>query len=248
MNKKVRFLSVAASMALAASLGTPALAANSGAVPVTGGTDVYAGVTTNQDASKTNLKVTVPTLFSFVVVGSSDGAGKGVAVNGDNLLLPNVKVDAAGNVSTVGQSQLYFTNYSTKVDTSAVGGTTYDGLAVEVTGAVSTAGTSSQWEYSSTVPTENQADAYKYYMTLNTKPFNQGKTDGSYACETPVKLGKPNVSKAEHVGTDNTALEGVTQAVNISVQVGGKTGDYGTGAPSAKVGTIVWTVAASTAP
>lgn len=240
MNKKVKFLSVAASMALAASLGTPALAAGGGIVPVTGGTDVYAGVTTNDKASKTNLKVTVPTLFSFVVVGSAE-AGSGVAVTGENLLLPNVKVDASGNVSTVGQSQLTFTNYST-----VVGGGSYAGLEVEVTGAVSTAGASGKWTYVTSAPGDTTGDAYKYYMTLDGQGFNQSQTDGSYASAAKVTLTKPDVTGAEHVGTDNTALVGVTKAVNIGVQVGGKTGDYGiTGnEASAKVGTIVWTVTA----
>lgn len=243
MNKKVRFLSVAASMALAASLGTPALAANSGAVPVTGGTDVYAGVTTKQDASNTNLKVTVPTLFSFVVAtaAESDNTGKVISVDKGTLLLPNVKVDAAGKVSTVGQSQLYFTNYSTVVKATTG---SYEGLAVNVKGAVSTAGTSSKWTYDTTA-----AEAYQYNLTLNStdgtnNKFDQLQDDGSYACATAVLVGAPTVDGVEDVDANKTALVGKTEAVSIGVNVGGTTTNYTKDEASAKVGTIVWTITA----
>lgn len=237
MSKKVKFLSVAASMALAASLGTTAFAANVGAVPVTGGTDVYAGVTTDADASNTNLKVTVPTLFSFVVAKAAEG-NQGTAISAENgtLLLPNVKVDGNGKVSTVGQSQLYFTNYSTVVKANSG---TYVGLAVNVTGAVSTAGTSSAWTYAT-----SPSKAHEYSLTLNNNPFDQLQDDGSYACATAVPVNAPDVTEKADVAADNTALVGKTQAVNIGVNVGGTTDDYNTNEASAKVGTIVWTITA----
>lgn len=238
MSKKVKFLSVAASMALAASLGTTAFAASPGAVPVSGGTDVYAGVTTDATASNTNLKVTVPTLFSFVVATSaeSDNTANAISVDKGTLLLPNVKVDAAGKVSTVGQSQLYFTNYSTVV--KATSGT-YEGLPVNVTGAVSAAGTSSAWTYATDLTTHHQ-----YNLTLNDQPFNQLQDDGSYSCATAVPLAAPTVNSAADVAADNTALVGNTEAVSIGVNVGGTTNDYTSNEASAKVGTIVWTITA----
>lgn len=242
MNKKVRFLSVAASMALAASLGTSALAANPGAVPVTGGTDVYAGVTKETNASNTNLKVTVPTLFSFVVATAADSKeGNEISVENGTLLLPNVKVDAAGKVSTVGQSQLYFTNYSTVVTKSS-----QQGLKVNVNGAVSTAGTSSAWTYSTELTKDHQ-----YNLTLAKSgevgvAFDQLQDDGSYACATPVTLEAPKVDSAADLAADKTALVGNTQAVDIGVNVGGDTTNYeGANEASAKVGTIVWTITAT---
>lgn len=234
MNKKVRFLSVAASMALAASLGTPALAAGPGVVPVTGGTDVYAGVTDSATASNTNLKVTVPTLFSFVVAHSAESKeDTTISVSNGTLLLPNVKVDDAGKVSTVGQSQLYFTNYSTYVKD-----TTYQGKAVNVTGAV-VADASSTWTYAT-----NLTEDHQYNLTLGGNMFNQPQADGSYACLTPVALDAPAVSAAGDVAADNTARVGTTKAVEIGVNVGGTTDDYTGNEASAKVGTIVWTITA----
>lgn len=239
MNKKVKFLSVAASMALAASLGTPALAENVGAVPVYGGTDVYAGVTTHVDAPYTNLKVTVPTLFSFVVATAADTEGtKAISVSDGNLLIPNVKVDDNGKVSTVGQSQMYFTNYSTKVTSAS-----HEGLGVDVNGMVVT-DAGSKWVYT---PTAKPTEAFTYNLTLGGSAFNVPMGDGNYACAKSVSLAAPDVStEADVTTTDKTAKVGKTQVVEIGVNVGGTTNDYtSNAAASAKVGTIVWTITAT---
>lgn len=237
MNKKVKFLSVAASMALAASLGTPALAENVGAVPVYGGTDVYAGVTDSATASTTNLKVTVPTLFSFVVAPSAENKGMGdtsISVDNGTLLLPNVQVDTNGNVSTVGQSQLTFTNYSTHVHNS-----TYEGKGVNINGMVVT-DASSNWKYS---PAETLSTAYTYNLTMEGSKFNVPMGDGNYGCAQSVSLDAPDVSDENDVNTtDKTALVGKAKVVKLGVNVGGTTDDYSGKEASAKVGTIVWTI------
>lgn len=277
MNKKVKFLSVVTTLAMAASMGATAFATSAGQVgsgdgtiggtlPADQGTEVWAGVAV--DAPDMRIKVTVPTLFAFVVNGTIDAGAATAEQNptADNggLLLPNVKVEnakmagataAAGDsydITTSGEETMLFENFSTQYN-----GTNYDGLEVKVTGTIRNEGTEASrngWSHVGSKPsTTKGADYKKYQLTVTDLEGNGGafvsRVDGSFAMEKPITLEAPNTL---YDGTDygnldtttNLAATGAVVEAKFGVAVGGVRSDYNKIENSAKIGTISWDVSA----
>ena len=257
MNKKMKLVSVAAAMAMAASMSVSAFAAAptpdstvGGAVPTDNGTEVWAGVAV--DNPDMRIKVTVPTLFAFVVNGSVDateGAKAVTAANG-GLLLPNVKVEnvqgtgGAGDtydLTTTGDSALTFDNYSTYYSSDD---SDYRGLAVKLSGSIKNE-TGGSWTHIATKPSETATqDLKKYRLSVNGQQFTAVNDDGSFGMATPIDLNAPeNVSNTGNLdGTTKLAKVPTSVEAEFGVEVGGTRGDYQTAENSAKVGTIVWKV------
>lgn len=257
MNKKMKLVSVAAAMAMAASMSVSAFAAappaNStvgGAVSTDNGTEVWAGVAV--DNPDMRIKVTVPTLFAFVVNGSVDateGAKAVTAANG-GLLLPNVKVEnvqgagGAGStydLTTTGDSALTFDNYSTYYSSDD---SDYRGLAVKLSGSIKNE-TGGSWTHIATKPSETATqDLKKYRLSVNGQQFTAVNADGSFGMATPIDLNAPeNVSNTGNLdATTKLAKVPTSVEAKFGVEVGGTRGDYQTAENSAKVGTIVWKV------
>lgn len=263
MNKKIKFVSAAATLALAATMAVPAFAAApemtsedgtiGGAVPTDNGTDVWAGVAV--DNPDMRIKVTVPTLFAFVVNGTVDttAGAKAVTVENDGLLLPNVKVTnvqgtSAGDkydISTVGESTLKFENFSTYLNNDM-----REGLEVELTGSIRNEGTENSrngWTHIGTQPSQTaKQDVKKYRLTVDDQPFVP-QEDGSFGMNTAIVIDAPDVTSDSAANLDTTtqlAKTGAVHEAEFGVEVGGTRGDYKTVEASAKVGTISWMVSA----
>lgn len=254
MNKKMKLVSVAAAMAIAASMSVSAFATTAdktptspnlgGAVPTESGTEVWAGVAV--DNPDMRIKVTVPTLFAFVVNGSVDATEGAKAVTAENggLLLPNVKVEnvtdpdganPAYDLTTTGSGSLTFENYSTYYDSTD---TDYKGLGVNLNGTLKSE-VGSTWNYVATAP----AQKYDYRISVNAVDFDTAQ-DGGYGMETPIPLDAPT-GVENGVNIDTTTKLAKTPSVEeaeFGVEVGGTRGDYNTVEASAKIGTIVWKV------
>ena len=222
MNKKVKFLSVVTTLALAASMGATAFANNiagggtgtvGGTQPADNGTEVWAGIAV--DAPEQHLLVKVPTLFAFVVNGTVDSAqaGQAISTTTGGLLLPNVKVtnvttsgdydtntpSAAGDtydITTAGESAMLFENLSTQYN-----GTNYEGLEVEVVGTIRNEGTEADrngWSHVGSAPSGTAGqDFKKYQLTVTNLDGTQGgaftsRTDGSFGMESAITLAAPD--------------------------------------------------------
>lgn len=259
MNKKMKLVSVAAAMAMAASMSVSAFAAQApgtpggnvgGAVPVQDGTEVWAGVAV--DNPDMRIKVTVPTLFAFVVNGSVDAQYDNTAISKDDvgLLLPNVKVEnvtgagGAGDsydLTTTGSGNLTFDNYSTYYDSTA---SDYRGLEVELQGSLKNE-TGSAWEHVTTAPTKTKGvDVKKYQISVNSQPFDTVQEDGTHGMETAMTLDAPaNVATDNNLdATTKLAKTPYSEDAEFDVTVGGTRTDYQSAENSAKIGTIVWKV------
>lgn len=267
MNKKVKFLSVLAALALTVSMGATAFAAPGtagdgtgeigGTVPADNGTQVWAGVAV--DAPDMRIKVTVPTLFAFVVNGTIDSnhTDDPISTADGGLLLPNVKVTninpdpandpaTAGDkydITTVGESTLKFENFSTQYSTDH-----YVGLAVNVTGSIRNEGSAASrnnWTHVGTTPTAVK----QYQLTVDNDPF-VSQQDGSFGMNTAVALTAPDTGWSSGTTysnlntTTNLANTGAVKEVAFGVNVGGTRGDYDQIEESAKIGTISWNVSA----
>lgn len=257
MNKKMKLVSVAAAMAMAASMSVSAFAAappaNStvgGVVPTDNGTEVWAGVAV--DNPDMRIKVTVPTLFAFVVNGSVDTTEGAKAATKENgaILLPNVKVenvsgtggpDDTYDLTTTGDSALTFDNYSTYYSS---GDSDYRGLEVKLSGSIKNEA-GGTWTHITTAPNNTAAqDVKKYQLSVNSQAFTKVENDGSHAMATPLTLKAPeNVSNTGNLdSTTKLAKTPYSIPANFDVLVGGTRGDYKTAENSAKIGTIVWKV------
>lgn len=266
MNKKVKFLSVLTTLALTASMGVTAFAASEGTagggtgniggtVPADNGTEVWAGVAV--DAPDMRIKVTVPTLFAFVVNGSIDSAEESTPILKGNgsLLLPNVKVvggatgseaaaDDTYQIATEGESTLQFENFSTKYNDTT---SQYEGLQVELRGSIRNEGSAESrngWTHVGATPdTTKGEDVKNYHLKVNEIDF-ESQTDGSFGMSTGVTLAAPDVSNGNLNEETNLAKTGVVVDANFDVEVGGTRGDYKQVEESAKIGTISWEVSA----
>lgn len=261
MNKKMKFVSVIAAMAMAAAMGTSVFAAAptpdstlGGAVPTENGTQVWAGVAV--DNPDMRIKVTVPTLFAFVVNGSVDATDKSKAVTADNggLLLPNVKVEnvtggdsgegsanATYDLTTTGDSALTFDNYSTYYDSTE---SDYKGLAVKLSGSIKNEA-GSTWTHITTAPQQGSGqDVKKYRLTINSQAFSTVNTDGSHGMAAAIDLAAPANVATDGNLDDTTKLAKTPSSTEakFGVEVGGQRGDYSKAENSAKIGTIVWKV------
>lgn len=272
MNKKVKFLSVLATLALTVSMGATAFAAGEGTagggtgevggtIPADNGTQVWAGVAV--DAPDMRIKVTVPTLFAFVVNGTVD-SGDGIAIESSTggLLLPNVKVTNATpnpgtnppssgesyDITTVGESVLKFENFSTQYSTGH-----YEGLAVNVTGSIRNEGSAESrngWTHVGSKPGTDSANKKQYQLVVAGDPF-VSQQDGSFGMNTAVALTAPDTGWSSGTTysnlntTTNLANTGAVSEVEFGVNVGGDRADYQQVENSAKVGTIAWSVSAT---
>lgn len=251
-NTAKKVLGTLTAAALCMSMTIPAMAAttNSGGdvVTVPGGTDVYAGVVvddeTNADA---RIRVTVPTVFAFVVNGTLDTAKQNNPLSSTDgtILLPNVKVnvlDPTSNssdyeIAVEQDSTMTFTNYSTKANTG--GGR--DGIPVNLTGAIENKGSDKDrnyWKHSA-----NAQGFKEFTLSLESQKFSKAAGANTFEMANAVVLDAPDVSDAANVdATTKLAKTGAAKDLAFDVQVGGKRGDYKQIEQSAKVGTIVWTV------
>lgn len=251
-NTAKKVLGTLTAAALCMSMTIPAMAAttNSGGevVTVPGGTDVFAGVVvddeTNADA---RIRVTVPTVFAFVVNGTLDAAklNNPLSSADGTILLPNVKVnvlDPTSNnsdyeIAVEQDSTMTFTNYSTKEKTG--GGR--EGIPVNLTGSIENKGSDKDrnyWKHSA-----NAQGFKEFTLSLESQKFNKAAGANTFEMANAVVLAAPDVSDAANVDTTTKlAKTGAAKDLAFDVQVGGKRGDYKQIEQSAKVGTIVWTV------
>ena len=252
-NTAKKVLGTLTAAALCLSMTIPAMAAttNSGGevVTVPSGTDVYAGVVvddeTNADA---RIRVTVPTVFAFVVNGTTAaGANKDSVLSSTDgtILLPNVKVNVLDptsgtsdyEISVEQNSTMTFTNYSTKEKTG--GGR--EGIPVNLTGSNENKGSDKDrnyWKHSA-----NAQGFKEFTLSLESQKFNKAAGTNTFAMANAVVLDAPDVSDAANVDTTTKLAKiGAAKDLTFDVEVGGKRGQYHQIEQSAKVGTIVWTV------
>lgn len=252
--------------AMAASMVMPAMAdpgdLGVGAVPAADGTEVWAGVVIDDPDAK--IKVEVPTLFAFVVKGSTTAVGSGVGVTAGELYLPNVKVNvttpsdsngenAVYEVSTVGtvteEGKLPFTNYSTASD-----GTGRIGLAVKINGNIKNEGDAASrkyWTHTTSGGTTTATTDFKHYnVKLDGHEFDTLAANGGLqlANDDALTLAAPDVdlggTQANVDSVTKYATTGETTYAAFDVSVGGEIDQYNQVEQSAKIGTIVWTVSA----
>jgi len=235
------------------------------------GTEVWAGIII-QDKNPV-VKVEVPTLFAFVVNGTTDSndASAVTSTNG-NIYLPNVKVDVttASSGGTGGVYGLTYTgdgimrmnNYSTYEEKDTASGVTVrKGLELKINGEIreasSVASANKFWVYSAAAaPTIARGDFKKYQISIDNIGLTTGTTTG-YKMASDISLAAPDTQFAvDTSGTTPTvtyanlddatklAANPTTHTANFDVIVGGERGQYNQVEQSAKIGTIVWTVSA----
>lgn len=199
---------------------------------------------TNADA---RIRVTVPTVFAFVVNGTLDNNKKDNLLSSTDgtILLPNVKVnvlDPTSNnsdyeIAVEQDSTMTFTNYSTKEKTG--GGR--EGIPVNLTGSIENKGSDKDrnyWKHSA-----NAQGFKEFTLSLESQKFNKSAGANTFEMANAVVLDAPDVSDVANVDTTTKlAKTGAAKDLAFDVQVGGKRGDYKQIEQSAKVGTIVWTV------
>lgn len=248
VTKKV--LGTLAAATLCMSMTMPAMASGiSGeVVPVPDGTDVYAGMVVDHDLkTDARIRVTVPTVFAFVVNGTADTSSTDkLSVQNGSIMLPNVKVNILDPTNPTSDytidiqqdSTMTFTNYSTIADDTTE--SNRKGIAVELSGAIENKGSSkgrNYWTHTAT------AEGFKEYnLSVDGKAFNKAK-DGALQMSTPTTLAAPAVD-AEGTIDDTTMLAktGAVKELPFTVAVGGDRNQYTQIEQSAKVGSIVWTV------
>lgn len=279
--RKKRVLSALVACGMLATMATPAFAMPGkppvtgdngqigGAIPTGNGTEVWAGVAVDEPDAR--IKVTVPTLFAFVVNGTVDTqtANQAVTVANDGLLLPNVKVTGASadatsqkyNIETVGDaSELDFRNYSTWLTGDAKD--KREGMAVNITGTIKNEGSEDSrngWTHVATAPSNAAATDLKHYqigvaVAANDADKNGTIADDEYtwfgdvgnglhgmASDKAISLAAPDLTNNLDQET-NLAINPSITPVNFNVKVGGTRGDYTVVENSAKVGTITWSV------
>lgn len=235
--------------ALCMSMAIPAMAAGTSGevVTVPNGTDVYAGVVVD-DETKTDarIRVTVPTLFAFVVNGSADtGNTDPLNFNQGTILLPNVKVnnlqqDGTYEISIEQSSTMTFTNYSTKRGGNSQTGNR-EGIPVNLKGTIENKGSAA--ERNNWTHTAKAIAAKEYTLSLGGEKFNTLAGNGTFEMANAIKLEAPAILSTDDLDTTTElAKSGASVDLNFDVEVGGARGDYATVEESAKVGTIVWTV------
>jgi len=244
---------------MAASMVMPALASGNGvgAVPSGDGTQVWAGIIIEDVEAK--IKVEVPTLFAFVVKGTTTTAA-GVGVTDDDLYLPNFKVDvttpstsgtgAVFNLEQVGTlteaGKLPFTNYSTQK-----GATGRVGLPVMINGNITNEGEAisrNYWTHTASTGTTVATTDFKHYnVSIDGNEFDTAAIGGGLQMAGKgIALTAPD----ETLNGDNIdpvtgyAKIGETYQAEFGVTVGGERGQYRQVEQSAKIGKIVWTISA----
>ncbi|MGL4607885.1 MAG: hypothetical protein ACRCU3_10530 [Eubacteriaceae bacterium] len=232
---KKKLITAIAAAALCVSMTMPALAASN--------TDVYAGVAVDALDADPQLRVTVPTLFAFVVNGSNDLGGVGLDPANTALLMPNATVVADASpagytISYTGSSTLDFSNASTINAPTASGRT---GIPVEISGVL-TNQAGSAWTNVAATPTIKE-----YTLAIGGEAFDTPQGTG-LGMAAPLTLAAPNASAAGSVDAGNLANTPAQESKAFALNVGGTRGDYTTIEDSAKVGAIEWTVGYTPAP
>lgn len=270
---KKRFMTALLTGAMAASMVMPAMAApdglGAGAVPVSDGTEVWAGIVIDEAEMDAKIKVEVPTLFAFVVKGTTDISNETGIADGD-LYLPNVKVhvttksasgtNAVYELQTVSEvteeGKLPFTNYSTyNVHTDdGQGGkiTTRTGLPVKINGNIKNEGDVASrnfWTHTASGGiTDVKTDFKHYNVSIEGHNFDTLAANGGLQMADGIALTAPDVN----LGGAGANIDAVTKYASIGettyatfgVSVGGQKGQYKQVEESAKIGTIVWTIGA----
>lgn len=263
---KKRFMTALLTGAMAASMVMPAMAAPGdlgvGATPVSDGTEVWAGIVIDEAEMDAKIKVEVPTLFAFVVKGTTDASNTAGIADGD-LYLPNVKVHVTTqsdtNVKAVYELQtvsevteegkLPFTNYSTYVDSGD-----RTGLPVKINGNIKNEGDIASrnfWTHTASGGTTDVETDFKHYnVSIDGHNFDTLAANGGLqmADADAITLAAPDVNLGgvgANVDSDTQyASIGETTYATFDVSVGGQKGQYKQVEESAKIGTIVWTISA----
>lgn len=245
---------------LATSMVIPAMANQGGTVPTSDGTKVWAGIIIEDMDAK--IKVEVPTLFAFVVKGTTNTSDTSAVKSEDgDIYLPNVKVkvttasDIAGGIQGVYSleydqtlpvdGKLPFTNYSTYTNSSGA----REGLGVNLNGNIKNEGadvTRNYWTHATNV-TSAKTDFKKYNISIDGNLFDTSANGGLQMAGTGLGLTAPNLDPQGNgtnvnLGDDDYAIVGETLYAQFDVLVGGEKGQYRQVEESAKIGTIVWTV------
>ncbi|MGL4607651.1 MAG: hypothetical protein ACRCU3_09330 [Eubacteriaceae bacterium] len=246
---KKKLVSAIAAAALCVSMTMPSvLATNGEVVPLPDGTDVYAGIIMDDEVDgDARIRVTVPTLFAFVVNGTKAGSPTANDPITGNVLLPNVKVNVTNpgvnnsdySIEIVGQSSMTVTNYSTKASGTTDSGRV--GIPVNLTGTIENRGTAAERNYWS--HSTNATGFKEYTLSVDGKAFSNVVGTEAYAMTAPASLDAPNASATGTVDpSTQLATTGAAKNLVFDVAVGGTRGQYNQVEQSAKVGTIVWTV------
>ncbi|WP_024295115.1 hypothetical protein [Lacrimispora indolis] len=255
---KKRLITALLAGVMASSMVMPAMAEPGGAVPASTGTDIWAGVIIEDKDAK--VKVEVPTLFAFVVKGTTDVSNTSsvTSANGD-IYLPNVKVDvttpstngqgAVYNLQTEGnltvEGKLPFTNYSTFKNISG----RREGLAVKINGNIKNEGDDASRKYWTHTTSSNTGtdDFKKYNISIDGNKFDTVANGGLQMSGAGINLAAPNTDPLgdlsySNVDSNDYATVGETHHAKFDVSVGGKKGQYKQVEESAKIGNIVWTI------
>lgn len=260
---KKRFMTALLTGAMAASMVMPVMAApgdlGAGAVPVSDGTEVWAGIVIDEANMDAKIKVEVPTLFAFVVKGTTDASNTAGIADGD-LYLPNVKVHVTtpsnvGNavyelqtVSDVTEAgELPFTNYSTYNDSG-----TRKGLPVTINGNIKNEGNAASrkfWTHTASSGISDAETDFKHYnVSLAGKKFDTPASNGGLQMTDVLPLAAPDLNlggtEANLDAVTKYATIGETTYAKFDVSVGGQKSQYKQVEESAKIGTIVWTIGA----
>lgn len=266
---KKRFTTALLAGAMAASMAIPAMAdpldAGDGAVPVSSGTEVWAGIIV-EDELDAKIKVEVPTLFAFVVKGTIDANANGVGSGADgNIYLPDVKVKvtqpstqtdgtaqtAIYNLETIGYAsdgKLPFTNYSTKLDATGK----RKGMDVTINGNIKNEGTDASrkyWTHTTSAKTDDTRTNFKNYNVSIDENVFDTVAGGGLQMAAGIELTGPDADLGGAVDSEANvdagtgyAVVGETHYAKFDVSVGGQLEQYKQVEESAKIGTIVWTI------
>lgn len=232
---KKKLITAIGAIVLCAAMTMPVMAQE--VIPVGEGTDVYAGVVVDhEDRDKgrdPKIRVTVPTLFAFVANGTAKTSGDepDQTMTG-NVILPNVKANANGTISTIGDGVMEFKNYSTILTSGAQN---REGLAVAIKGSLENK--SNNWTHVATTP----AAVKNYQLTVGGQKFSTPQENGDISMASAVDLAAPNVAGNLDPITQ-LAVNGSRKELDFGVALGGKRKDYKIPEESAKVGSIIWTV------
>lgn len=256
---KKRLVSGLLACLVAAGITIPAIASSGGTVPSATGTDIWAGIIIEDLDAK--IKVEVPTLFAFVVKGTTVADSGAVTSGNGDIYLPNIKVEVT-NPSTNGAGAIYdlqtvgninpggtlsFTNFSTYKRTS----TAREGLEVKLNGNIRNEGDDASRKYWTHTVSSNTglADFKKYNILIDGNNFDTVANDGLQMSGNGISLAAPDTDPAgdlsySNLGADDYAIVGETHYALFDVLIGGEKDQYKQVEESAKIGNIVWTVSA----
>lgn len=255
--------------ALSASMVIPAFATatpSNGVYPVDEGTKVFAGVIV-EDVNPL-VRVEVPTLFAFVVNGTTTGSTDALfSGTGGNIILPNAKVvvDQTSSKNTLGGYD-YKVTYDSNTSMSIINYSTFDnagireGLGLKINGEIQQkSDVSHYWVYNKDLTDAhaaglpgNVAEFKNYRISIAGIDLRTEVSDGkttSYKMDSDLTLKAPDTgydiassTYTNLVKETQLAENGSFISADFNVVVGGQRGQYKQVEQSAQIGTIVWTV------